>query len=68
MRESEGVYQFGSRKISVKVEAGKIKVRVGGGYISINKFIEQFTPSEIERLNSKNTYILICKKRVKMRT
>ena len=40
MRESEGVYEFGSRKVAVKVEGGKIQVRVGGGYISIEKFIE----------------------------
>ena len=56
MRDSEGVYEFGNRKVSVKVESGKIKVRVGGGYISIDKFIEQFTPSELERLNTKDPY------------
>ena len=29
MRESEGVYEFGSRKISVRVERGKIQIKVG---------------------------------------
>ena len=40
LRESEGVYQFGQRRIYVKIEKGdKIFVRVGGGYMSIDQFI-----------------------------
>jgi len=40
MRESEGVYEFGQRKVAVKVEGGKIHVRVGGGYLSIDEFLD----------------------------
>ena len=40
MRESEGVYQFGSRRVMVKVERGKIMIKVGGGYLSIDEFLE----------------------------
>ena len=41
LRESEGVYQFGQKRVYVKVEKGeRILVRVGGGYMSIDKFIE----------------------------
>ena len=47
MRESEGVYQFGSKKVAVKVEQDKIKVRVGGGYMSADEFIEQYGRIEI---------------------
>merc|ERR1711957_1072695 len=50
MRESEGVYEFGQRKVAVKVESGKIQVRVGGGYLSIDEFLDQYTPTELERL------------------
>lgn len=47
LRESEGVYQFGSKRVYVKVEkGGKILVRVGGGYMNIQEFIEKFTPEE----------------------
>ena len=47
LRESEGVYQFGSRRVYVKVEKGeKILVRVGGGYMSIQEFIDKYTPEE----------------------
>ena len=31
----------------VKVERGKIQVRVGGGYLSIDEFIDQYTPTEL---------------------
>ena len=44
MRDSEGVYQFGSRKIKVELANGKIQIRVGGGYLSIDEFLDQHTP------------------------
>ena len=51
MRESEGVYEFGSRKVMVKVAAGKIQIKVGGGFLSIDEFLDQYTPSELEKLD-----------------
>merc|ERR1712051_871555 len=50
MRESEGVYEFGSRRVMVKVERGKIQIKVGGGFLSIDEFLDQYTPVELERL------------------
>lgn len=44
LRESTGVYQFGSKRVYIKIEKGnQIKVRVGGGYMHIDDFIEQYT-------------------------
>lgn len=40
MRESEGVYEFGSKRINVRIEKGRIKIRVGGGYLSIDEFLD----------------------------
>ena len=40
MRESEGVYQFGTKRVAVKVEGHGIKIRVGGGYLSIDEFLD----------------------------
>ena len=40
MREAEGVYEFGSKRINVRVEKGRIKIRVGGGYLSIDEFLD----------------------------
>ena len=51
LRESEGVYQFGSRRVYIKIEKGnKIVVRVGGGFMDIEKFITQYTKSEVEKI------------------
>ena len=49
-RESEGVYSFGSKKTTIKVEGGEIKVRVGGGFLSMTEFIQQYLPLELEKL------------------
>lgn len=54
MRESEGVYMFGSKKICVKVEHNNIKIRVGGGYLSIDEFLDQYTPVELEKMERSN--------------
>lgn len=54
MRESEGVYEFGSKRVAVKVEKGKINVRVGGGYLSIDEFLDQYTPAELEKLERRD--------------
>ena len=51
VRESEGVYQFGQKRVYIKVEKGdRILVRVGGGYMSIEEFIWQYTPEEVEKI------------------
>ena len=44
MRESSGVYEFGTKRILVKVERDKILIKVGGGFLSIDEFLEQYTP------------------------
>ena len=40
MRESSGVYEFGQRRVHVKVEKGKILIKVGGGFLSIDEFLD----------------------------
>ena len=54
MRETEGVYQFGTKRVAVKVENKGIKIRVGGGYLSIDEFLDQYTPVELEKLERKD--------------
>lgn len=54
MRESEGVYQFGTKRVAIKVEKDNIKIRVGGGYLSIDEFLDQYTPVELEKLERKD--------------
>ena len=40
MRESEGVYQFGSKRVIVRVDKDRINIRVGGGFLSIDEFLD----------------------------
>ena len=54
LRESEGVYQFGSKRVAVRVDKDKINIRVGGGYLSIDEFLDQYTPAELEKLERKD--------------
>ena len=54
MRESEGIYQFGQRRVYMKIEKGnKIVVRVGGGYLDIEEFINQYTDPEARQISCK---------------
>jgi hypothetical protein len=50
IRESEGVYQFGSKRIHVNVKNDKINIKVGGGFLSVDEFLDQYTPSELKVL------------------
>lgn len=54
MRESEGVYEFGQKRVGIKVEKDRINVRVGGGYLSIDEFLDQYTPTELAILERKD--------------
>lgn len=55
LRESDGVYQFGQKRVYVKIEKGdKIMVRVGGGFMHIEDFINQYTAAEVERIERKD--------------
>jgi hypothetical protein len=54
LRESEGVYEFGSKRIFVRVDQDKINIRVGGGYLSIDEFLDQYTPFELDKIDRKD--------------
>ena len=47
VRLAEGKYMFGSKKILAKIVNGKLVVRVGGGYMSVDEFIEQYGEMEL---------------------
>lgn len=48
-RESEGVYKYGKKRVFMKIENDQIIIRVGGGYLTIEEFIEQYCDSETNR-------------------
>ena len=58
LRESEGVYKFGQKRVYIKVEKGeKILVRVGGGYLGIEEFIRTYTQEECDKIYRKNVVL-----------
>lgn len=49
VRLAEGLYNFGTKKVSVTVKNGSIIVRVGGGYMFLEEFLRLYLPKETER-------------------
>lgn len=49
-RVEKGKYLFGSRQILAKIINGKLVIRVGGGYMSADEFIEQYGQIEMLKL------------------
>lgn len=39
-REAEGIYKYGKRRVFMKIEKDQIIIRVGGGYLTIEEFID----------------------------
>lgn len=55
-RLSGGNYMFGTKKILAKIMNGKLVIRVGGGYMSAEEFIEQYGKIEMMKLMKQEEY------------
>jgi hypothetical protein len=51
----DGFYLFGTRKIYAKIQAGKLIIRVGGGWMIITEFIEHYADEEMRKLEALRT-------------
>ena len=51
IREEPGIYFYGNKRVFVKVEAAKIILRIGGGYMRIEEFIKLFTYEKLYKLD-----------------
>lgn len=40
LREAAGVYEFGTKRVEVRLAKGKLTIRVGGGYMGIDEFLD----------------------------
>lgn len=49
-RLDTGKYMFGTKKIIAKIINGKLVIRVGGGYMSVDEFIEQYGRMELMKM------------------
>lgn len=51
LRESEGIYQFGQKRVSLKIgKDGQVFARVGAGWIPVSDFVDKYTPQEVNKL------------------
>jgi len=50
LRLGGGFYLFGTRKIYAKIMNGRLVVRVGGGYMTIDEFVSSYEMSELKKL------------------
>jgi myosin heavy subunit len=55
LREDQGTYVFGSRRVFVKLEEGQVIVRVGGGFIPLEEFITTYTDLELDKLQARES-------------
>jgi hypothetical protein len=49
-RLGPGKYLFGTKNIMAKIINGKLVIRVGGGYMSADEFIEQYGRMEMMKM------------------
>jgi len=49
-RIAPGKYLFGTKHIMAKIINGKLVIRVGGGYMSADEFIEQYGKMEMMKM------------------
>lgn len=42
VREAEGIYKYGKKRVFMKIENDQMIIRVGGGYLTIDEFIDQY--------------------------
>ena len=50
-RLGDGNYIFGTKKIWAKILNGKLVIRVGGGFMSIEEFFECYQEVETQKVN-----------------
>lgn len=53
VREESGIYSFGTKRVFVKLEQGKVIIRVGGGFMRVEDFAAIYTPQELDKYEKK---------------
>lgn len=61
IRERDGVYQFGSKRIYIKIENDKVFIRVGGGFLTLEEFLRIHVPIELEKMATKDPIQILSK-------
>jgi hypothetical protein len=48
-RTGEGKYMIGDKKVSAKVVNGKLLIRIGGGYMTMEEYMKSFGEAQLKR-------------------
>lgn len=54
VRENTGIYYFGTRKVNISYERNKLTVKVGGGFLPIDEFIDNYIEIELEKFEKRH--------------
>jgi hypothetical protein len=54
-REDFEIYIFGTKRIFVKLDCGRIAIRVGGGFMQLEDFLEIYTKQELDKIDARNS-------------
>ena len=65
LRVSEGVYSFGTRKVKMFMENNKLRVRVGGGFLSLQEFLDQYYEIEVDKMANRDDPVRRMKEKLK---
>jgi hypothetical protein len=49
-RLGDGNYLFGTKKVFAKILNGKIIIKVGGGFMSIDEFMQTYQDFEVQKV------------------
>jgi hypothetical protein len=52
-RQDFEIYVFGTKRIFVKLDCGRIAIRVGGGFMQLEDFLEIYTKQELEKIEAR---------------
>ncbi|OMJ81963.1 hypothetical protein SteCoe_17446 [Stentor coeruleus] len=53
VREEPGIYLFGSKRIFIKLDNGKLSIRIGGGTVLMDEYVQMHTDIEMARLEER---------------
>ncbi|CAD8078202.1 unnamed protein product [Paramecium sonneborni] len=56
-REKEGQYLIGSKSVHLKTEQGKVFVKIGGGFIGIEEFLDLYLKEKTEKIEKKQSQL-----------
>ena len=63
LRESEGVYRFGQKRVAIKIDSNNQPlIRIGGGFQPVKQFIEEHTQRELDILDRRDAVVRFHKK------